>query len=102
MSRTKDSVNLVVGCHESPWIAVANSDLERLKVNFPEGAVGNLFIDKKTTSLLIVGCEMLDASSNSLALDGIDKGASKFSSKERVFAVRFKVATAQRRPGNTD
>ena len=94
MSGAKDLVDLVVGRHERPRVAVSDRDLEGLEVNLSESSVGNALVDEEPARLLVVGDEVLDASPDALVLDGVDKGAGELSSQEGVFAVGLEVAAA--------
>ena len=102
MCRTKYPIHLVISRHQGPWVAVSDSDLERLEGDFAKGTVWDLFVDKETACLLIIGYKMLDAGANAGFLDGVDELGSKFASQEGVFAVGFKIATAKGGSGDAD
>lgn len=96
VGRAKVSVYLVVSRHDRPRVAVADRDLERLEVDLAQGALGNLLVDEEAAILLVVGGVVLHTGPNSSSLDRLDVLGGKLARQERVLAVSFKVAPAQR------
>jgi hypothetical protein len=102
MRRAKYTVDLVVGSHDAPRFAISHGNLEGLKVNLAQCAIGYLLINKEAPRLLVIGNVVLDASRNSGTLNGVDVSRRKLSSQVRVFTVGLEVATTQGRPWNAN
>lgn len=94
--RAKVSVDLIIRRHDRPRITVADRDLERLEVNLAQGALGNLLVDEETAILLVVGGVVLHTGPYASSLDRADVLSGKLARQERILAVSFKVAPAQR------
>lgn len=100
MRRAECTIDFVVSRHKCPGVAVANGDLEWLKMDFAKSPFGNFLVDEETSCLLVVCDEVFYAGPDAGVLDGVDEGCGQLSREERVFAVGFEVAPAERCPGN--
>lgn len=102
MCRAEGAVDLVISCHYRPRITIPDSNLERLKSDFAKGSIGDLFVNKKASRFLVIGCKMLDASADAGPLETTDEFSSNLACQERIFAVGFEVAAAEWCSRNTD
>ena len=89
------AVDLVVGGHDGPGVALADGDLEAAEVELAGGALGDALIDGRAVGLLGVYGEVLGGDACALALHALDIGGGDLTRQQRVFRVVFEVTSAE-------
>ncbi len=92
----KSAVDVVVGSHDGPRVALLDCNLEIPQVDFAQGTYRNPCVKVKSVEFLVVSRKMLDGRPDSLALDSTDVAGGYLASQQRVFGIIFKVPSAQR------
>jgi len=97
-----NSVDLVVGGHHSPGIHPLDDSLKGRHVYLAHSALIHLGGGVHTPHLLVVRKEMLDAGSNTLALNAFHIAGSKLTRQQWILAEILEVTAAQRTALNID
>ena len=90
------AVHLVVRAHDRAGTALADGDLERRQVNLPQCALVYDAVGDEPLALLRICRIVLQAGADARALHPAYERGGKLSGQVRVFAVVFKVTSAQR------
>ena len=91
----KLAVDLVVGTHDGPGVRLLDGDLEALEGDFAQGPGVHAAVVVHAVDFLVVGCVMLDAHANAVALDAAYVCGGHLSAEERIFGEVLEVAAAQ-------
>ena len=93
--RSIDAVDIVIGGHHRPGLALLDGNLETLEVDLTEGTLGNAGIVAHAVGLLIVGSEVLDACTHVVLLHTGDIGTGSLTSHHGVLRVVFEVTATE-------
>ena len=102
MRRAMCSIDLIVGCHDGPWLAVSNCNLERLEMDFPKCSFRNYLVDHEPSRFLVIRSVMFDTGPDPGILKRLDIRRRELACQKRVLAECLEVAASQRCPWNTN
>ena len=72
MRRAMYSINLIVGCHDGPWLAVSNCNLERLEMDLSKCSFRNDLVDHESLCFLVIRSKMFDTGPDPGVLKRLD------------------------------
>ena len=90
------AVDLVVGRHDGPRLALTDGYLEAAEVDFAGSTLADTLVDAGAVGLLRVHGEVLGADADTLLLYALDIGGGNLSREQRVFGIILEVAAAER------